>query len=215
MGDAEKRVVVVIGATGRQGGATVRALEKTGRFTVVGVSRHPDGPDAAAFRALHPAVALRRGDCNDKASLLTAFSGAWGVFAVTNPFASRWTGVGKAHVDMDAEERQGRNQVDAAVEAGVAFLVFASVASALEGTGVPTFDVKVRVAAGRARVWAWAHVCGRWVTLVRGRRRHAWSAMSARRPRRSRSSRSLTCAPLTSGATPLTLRRRRHAWSAT
>ena len=137
-----------MGATGRQGGATVRALEAAGRWTVVAVTRDPGGADAKAFAARHPHVMLRRADCNDKSSLVAAFDGAWGVFGVTNPFVgARWTGAGKATVDMAAEEVQGRNLVDACAAAGVSFFVFTSVASALEKTGVPTFDIKARVEA--------------------------------------------------------------------
>ena len=142
-----KPTIVVIGATGRQGGATVRALEATGKFTVVAVSRDPTSSEARAFHAQHPNVEIRRANCIDKASLVAAFRGAYGVFGVTNPFVGRWNGSGTANVDMDGEERQGLNLVDACLECNVQHFVFTSVASALEKTGVPTFDVKARVEA--------------------------------------------------------------------
>lgn len=141
----------MLGATGRQGGATLRALEKTGRFTIVALSRQaPDSADLKALVAAHPGVEIVRGDANDKATLLKAFKGAWGVFGVTNPFAGpRWSALAnittRPTTDMDAELRQGLNIVDACKESGVQVLVFSSVASARENTGVPTFDIKGKI----------------------------------------------------------------------
>ena len=88
-----------------------------------------------------------RADALDRASLDRAFAGADAVFGVTNPFVgARWTGASSAApaTDTDGEVTQGKNIADACKACG-AFLVFTSVASALDKTGVPTFDAKAAV----------------------------------------------------------------------
>ena len=77
MPSTNQELIAVIGATGQQGGAVVRALRATGRFTVRALSRNP-----AKHRDLADEVVeadLRRPD-----TLEAAFEGAHGVFLVTN-----------------------------------------------------------------------------------------------------------------------------------
>jgi NAD(P)-dependent dehydrogenase (short-subunit alcohol dehydrogenase family) len=139
--------IVVMGATGRQGGAVVKQLLRHPQFKVVGVTRHPDSAEAKALVAAHPTVTLRKADANDVSSLKAAFAGAHGVFGLTNPFASRWTGIGRPVDSVELEDRQGHNIVDAAKGAGVAHLVLSTTASAGDHTGIPTFEAKARVEA--------------------------------------------------------------------
>lgn len=139
-----KRKIVVIGATGRQGGATVQHLQKNAEsWDIVALSRDPTSDEAKALSK--SGVTVVKGDCLDVNSLVAAFQGAYGVFGVTNPFAKKWNGTGQAHTDTDAEVVQGKNIADACKTAGVQHLVFASVASADQNTGVPTFDAKWQV----------------------------------------------------------------------
>lgn len=141
------RTIAVIGATGRQGGGAVKHLMAAGSWRVRAVTRHPDDAHARALLAKYGPTGrfeLAKADCMDKPTLVAAFTGAHGVFGVTNPFTQRWTGGRPGEASMEGEEAQGRNLVDACIEAGVAHLVFSSVASALENTQVPTFEVKVR-----------------------------------------------------------------------
>ena len=139
-------LIVIVGATGRQGGATVRVLlRETGRWRVRAVTRNPSSAEALALAKAHPEVEVVRADATDKASLVAAFRGAAGVFGVTNPFSQRWAPGKGADMDLHGEERQGQNLVDACKEAGVGHFVFSSVAAAHEKTGVPTFEVKARV----------------------------------------------------------------------
>jgi uncharacterized protein YbjT (DUF2867 family) len=140
------RKVVVIGGTGRQGGATARRLLKIGGWDVHVMTRDPESEPAKAIQK--EGATLVRGDCLDKASLDAAFAGAYGVFAVTNPFTKRWTGSGSATTDTEAETVQGINVADACQRLNVRHLVFASVAGAREGTykvHVATFEAKWRV----------------------------------------------------------------------
>src|SRR3977135_3539667 len=76
MSNTEK-LIAVVGATGQQGGAVVRALQASGRFRVRALTRNP-----ASHPKLGDEVALA--DFNRPETLAAAFAGAHGVFLVTN-----------------------------------------------------------------------------------------------------------------------------------
>lgn len=122
--------VLVLGGTGRQGGATARELLRRGRV-VHALVRDPQAP---AARALAEAGAvLVRGDLEDRASLDAAMRGVQGVFSVQT-----FRGPG----GVAAEERQGRAVADAAAEAGVAHFVYSSVGGADRCEVIPHFQSK-------------------------------------------------------------------------
>ena len=75
-----ERLIAVIGATGQQGGAVVRALQASSQFKVRALSRHPD-----QHRGLADQVA--EADLNRPDTLDAAFASAHGVFLVTNNWA--------------------------------------------------------------------------------------------------------------------------------
>ena len=130
---ANEKTVLITGATGKQGGATVRALAGKG-FTLRAMTRHPEG-DAAKAVASATGAQLVHGDLNDAASLKEALKGAWGVFAVQNTWEAGVAG----------EEEQGKRIATLAREAGVQHFVYASVGSAHRKTGIPHFENKQRV----------------------------------------------------------------------
>ena len=72
-----KKLIAVVGATGYQGGAVVRALQASGQFKVRALTRNP---------AKHPQLAdeVVPADLNRPETLKAAFAGAHGVFLVTN-----------------------------------------------------------------------------------------------------------------------------------
>jgi uncharacterized protein YbjT (DUF2867 family) len=121
--------VLVLGATGGQGGAVVSALLSRGA-AVRGLVRNPRSAAARSLAAR--GVEVVAGDLMDRESLATAMRGAAGVFAMTTPFES-----GPA-----AEIAQGRTILAAARHARVPHLVFSSVAGADQDTGVPHFETK-------------------------------------------------------------------------
>lgn len=113
--------VLVIGATGKQGGATARALLNRG-VAVRALVRDTSADAALALR--ERGAELVRGDLDDPASLLAAAKGADGVFSIPFPDLTDPQG--------DAELRRGRNVIEAARRAGVSHLVHSSVAGAGE-----------------------------------------------------------------------------------
>jgi len=72
-----KKVIAVVGATGQQGGAVVRALQADKQFKVRALTRNP-----AKHRELADEVV--QADLNRPETLAAAFKGAHGVFLVTN-----------------------------------------------------------------------------------------------------------------------------------
>ncbi len=129
---SEKEIVLVTGATGRQGGAVARALLKNG-YAVKALTRNSDSPAAQGLQ--ESGIEIVTGDLADKSSLAKALAGIEVVFAMTTPFQ-------KGH---DAEVAQGINMIEASKAAGVGHLVFSSVASADKKTGIPHFDSKYKV----------------------------------------------------------------------
>jgi uncharacterized protein YbjT (DUF2867 family) len=130
----DDQIIVVMGATGRQGGAVVRQLLAEGR-RVRGVTRSPDSNIARGLAAL--GVEVVRADMADPDAMREACAGVHGVFCVQNPMIS----------GEDGELAQGRNVVDAAADARVSHLVYGSAGPGTPDTGVAAWDVKLEVAA--------------------------------------------------------------------
>jgi uncharacterized protein YbjT (DUF2867 family) len=122
--------VLVLGGTGRQGGATARELLRRGR-AVRALVRDPQAP--AALALAEAGAVLVRGDLEDVASLRAAMRGVHGVFSVQT-----FRGPG----GTAAEERQGKAVADAAAEAGVGHFVYSSVGGADRCDAVPHFRSK-------------------------------------------------------------------------
>jgi uncharacterized protein YbjT (DUF2867 family) len=72
-----QKLIAVVGATGQQGGAVVRALKASGAFRVRALTRNP---------AQHPQLAdeVVQADLSRPETLRAAFAGAYGVFLVTS-----------------------------------------------------------------------------------------------------------------------------------
>ncbi|MDA3644782.1 NmrA/HSCARG family protein [Saccharopolyspora indica] len=120
--------VLVTGATGKQGGATARALLAAG-VPVRALVRDPANDKAAAVEAL--GAELVRGDLNDRDSVLRAVEGVRAVFSVQMP---AFTADGP---DFDGELAQGVNLIEAALAAGVPQFVHTSVSGAGQHTETP------------------------------------------------------------------------------
>lgn len=134
-----KRSVLVTGATGNQGGATARRLLDRGHM-VRAMVRDPGSAGARALAEL--GAQLVRGDFEDGASLRTAAKDVDAVFAMSTPLEA----------GPEAEERQALRLIEAAVEVGVAHIVYTSAAAASRGIGISWFDSKQRVETELARL---------------------------------------------------------------
>src|SRR5437868_33217 len=113
--------VLVTGATGKQGGHLVRELLARGH-TIRALTRRPESPAAAALA--DRGIRIVKGDFEDQGSLERAVRGVDTVFAMTTPLEN----------GEKAEARAGINIVRAASAAGVAHLVYSSVAGADRAT---------------------------------------------------------------------------------
>lgn len=110
--------VLVTGATGKQGGAVVRALLQAGR-SVRALTRDPHS--AAALSLTAQGVEVFKGDFNDPSSLDAALAGVDGVFSMQ---------MGSHPGDPETEILTGKALVEAAHRAGVRVIVHTSVARA-------------------------------------------------------------------------------------
>ncbi len=108
MSSSSKKLIAVIGATGHQGGAVVRALQAQGLFKVRALTRNPGKHRGIADQVV-------AADLNRPESLEAAFAGAHGVFMVTN-FAEPGTD----------ELKQATAAVQSAKTAGVKHFVWST-----------------------------------------------------------------------------------------
>jgi uncharacterized protein YbjT (DUF2867 family) len=134
-----KKIIVVLGATGAQGGGLARAIldDPQGGFALRAVTRDPAKAAALAERGAEVVTA----DLDDVESLKQAFAGAYGAFALTN----FWE-----HFNPERELRQARNIAEAAKAAGLKHVVW----STLEDTRkqVPLADDRMPTLMERYKV---------------------------------------------------------------
>jgi uncharacterized protein YbjT (DUF2867 family) len=125
----QDRIVLVAGATGRQGGAVVRhMLPKAWRLRAL--TRKPKS--YAARQLAEKGVELAEGDMDDPASLERAARGVYGIYSVQD----FWT------VGARREVQQGKNLADVAKKAGVEHFVYSSVGGAERNTGITHWETK-------------------------------------------------------------------------
>jgi uncharacterized protein YbjT (DUF2867 family) len=129
-----ERIILVTGATGHQGGAAARHLLADG-WRVRALVRDAGTPKTKALAAAGAVVAV--GDMADRASLDAAAVGVHGIFSV-QPAAT------PPYNNID-EVAMGVNVADAATAAGAKHLVYTSVGGVQGGTGIPSWDTKLRI----------------------------------------------------------------------
>src|SRR5690349_13022499 len=123
------KVVLVTGATGRQGGGVVRHLLSKG-WKLRALSRKPDS--AAARSLASQGLEVVQGDLEDSASLERAARGVYGIYSVQD----FWT------VGAKREVQQGKNLADVAKKAGVEHFVYSSVGGAERNSGIGHWATK-------------------------------------------------------------------------
>jgi uncharacterized protein YbjT (DUF2867 family) len=119
---SDRKLIAVIGATGQQGGGVVRALQASGQFKVRALSRN-----SGKHRQLAEDVV--QADLDRPETLNAAFTGADGVFLVTN-FREAGT----------YEFKQATATIRAAKDAGVKHLVWSTLPD-VEAIAGGKFDV--------------------------------------------------------------------------
>jgi uncharacterized protein YbjT (DUF2867 family) len=125
--------ILVIGATGAQGGSVAKALLRDRKYRVRIFTRNKLSEKAIALQQAGAEVA--EGDLNDPPSILKALEGCEAVFGVTDY---------KEHSMY--EYRLGKNLVDAVAQSAIKHFVFSSQDSYSELSNgslpVPSFDIK-------------------------------------------------------------------------
>jgi uncharacterized protein YbjT (DUF2867 family) len=126
------KVVLIAGATGRQGGAVIRHLLPKG-WKLRALTRNPDA--GAAGMLAQSGIEVVAGDLENPASLEKPLAGAYGVYSVQDFWA----------VGARREVQQGKNLADAAKKAGVAHFVYSSVGGAERNSGIDHWESKWEV----------------------------------------------------------------------
>lgn len=129
-----QKIIAVTGATGQQGSAVVRHMLAAG-WRVRALTRDADKPAAKALR--DQGAEIVKADNDDRASLVSAFTGADAVFAVQNYWLP--------NVGKDGEIRQGKLAADAAKATGVPHFIYSSVGAAHRGMGQKHFESKFEI----------------------------------------------------------------------
>jgi uncharacterized protein YbjT (DUF2867 family) len=137
----KKKIIVVLGATGAQGGGLIRAIlaDPDGPFRARAITRNVNSEKARALaRAGAEVVAA---DVDDPKSLERAFAGAYGAFCVT----FFWE-----HFSPEKETAQAKSMAQAAKRAGLKHVIW----STLEDTRkwVPLGDNRMPTLMGKYKV---------------------------------------------------------------
>lgn len=130
--------VLVIGATGKQGGAAAAALLERG-WEVRAFVRDPESEKARALAAAGAELVV--GDLDDEESVRAAMEGAHGVFLML----TMMSGVNISLEAVAAEIVHGRMVADLAAKTGVAHLVYSSLSGVYENTGIEYYDAKEQI----------------------------------------------------------------------
>jgi uncharacterized protein YbjT (DUF2867 family) len=131
MAQAEK-IILVGGATGKQGGGLVAHLLK-GPWRLRALTRNPRG--RAAQELAGRGLEVVQGDMDDVESLKRAMHGVHGVYSVQD----FWT------IGARREVQQGKNMADAARAAGVEHFLYSSVGGAERNSGISHWETKWEV----------------------------------------------------------------------
>ncbi|MBU8900291.1 NmrA/HSCARG family protein [Corallococcus sp. M34] len=138
MSSTSKPLITVVGATSKQGRSAVHALLQSGRYRVRALTRKTDTPEAKSLAQKGAELVAVPLELGHKKALIEAFRGSSGAFLMTPPMAP---GTGEVEV--------GKQQADAAVEAGVQHLLFTGLENVDKISGgkkyAPHFTEKAQV----------------------------------------------------------------------
>lgn len=129
---SSNHTILVIGATGNQGGSVARHLLHHGNFKVRALVQDPNKPAAQTLR--QAGAELFTADLNDPASLDLAMQGVYGVFSVLG-----------FKEGLETELAQGKALADAAKKTGVSHFIYSSVGGSERKSGVADFAIKLQI----------------------------------------------------------------------
>ena len=129
---AKQRKILVIGATGQQGGSLARLLlQKKDKVYELARNNRP----SAAQALKNMGANILKGDLDDSDSLQDAVKDVESIFLMGTPFED----------GTDGETRRGKLMADIAKENNIEHKVYSSVADAGKNTGIPHFESKYKV----------------------------------------------------------------------
>jgi nucleoside-diphosphate-sugar epimerase len=113
----QKKIIVVFGATGLQGGGLARAIlsDNSSEFAVRAVTRYPDSEKAKELARIGAEIVA--GDIDDPQSLKRVLTGAWGAYFVT----FFWL-----HFSPEREMSEAKNMAAAAKETGLKHVIWST-----------------------------------------------------------------------------------------
>jgi len=156
------KVIAVVGSTGAQGGGLCRAIlaDRSGEFSCRAITRDPSKDKAKTLAAAGAEVV--KADLDDVESLKKAFTGAHGVYAVTN----FWE-----HFSAEKEKAQAKNIAEAAKAAGVKHVIWSTLEDtrqfmAADDKRMPILQEKYRVPHFDAKAEANAYFAGLPATML-------------------------------------------------
>jgi uncharacterized protein YbjT (DUF2867 family) len=109
----QKKIILVTGATGAQGGSVANELLKNNEFKVRILTRNAGSPKAIELEEAGAEIAV--GSFEDMESLRLAMKDVYGVFGVTNFWEH-----------FEKEYEQGKNLIDAVHSSGVEHFIYSS-----------------------------------------------------------------------------------------
>ena len=136
-----KKIIAVIGATGAQGKGLIQSVlnDKNGEFRIRAITRNANSDKARELAKL--GVEVVEANVDDKASLVNAFTGAYGAFCVT----FFWE-----HFSPEKENQHAKNMADAASEAGVKHVIWSTLEDSRKW--IPLSDDRMPTLLGKYKV---------------------------------------------------------------
>src|SRR2546423_8813173 len=136
-----KKIIVIFGATGAQGGGLAHAIlnDASSEFSVRAVTRDPDSDKAKALASAGAEVV--KADVDDEASVRKALEGAYGAFFVT----FFW-----AHFSPEKEKAEAAIYARAAKDAGLKHVIWSTLEDVREY--VPLDDDRMPTLKGKYKV---------------------------------------------------------------
>ena len=139
MSQNSKPLITIVGALSKQGRSAAHTLLQSGRYRVRALTRRVDAPEAQSLARQGAELVTVPLEVGHKIGLVDAFRGSQGVFLMTPPIAPPAT----------HETDLGKQQADAALEAGVQHIVFSGLENVEKITGgkkwAPHFTDKAKV----------------------------------------------------------------------